>query len=72
MPRPYRVHPVRDCAAFAAGHLFYDEYGSSLVDDGGIAYLPEGVPRHEVGNGSFEAPRFVHLAGPWYAFASSW
>jgi hypothetical protein len=63
---------IRDCATFAAGYLFYDEAGSGLVDDGGIAYMPAGIPSHDVGNGSFESPDFVHLTGPWYSFASSW
>lgn len=63
---------IRECATFAAGYLFYDSVGSGFVDDGGVAYLPAGVPTHDVGNGSFESPQFEHLAGPWYAFASSW
>lgn len=42
---------IRECATFAAGYLFYDVAGSGLIDDGGIAYLPAGAPRHDVGNG---------------------
>lgn len=63
---------IRDCATFPAGYLFYDRAGSGLLDDGGVAYMPAGAPSHDVGNGSFESPHFQHLAGPWYAFTSSW
>lgn len=63
---------IRGCSTFAAGYLFYDEAGSGFIDDGGVAYMPEGIPQFDVGNGSFESPQFRHLVGPWYAFASSW
>lgn len=63
---------ISECWTFAAGYLFYDEAGSGILDDGGIAYLPAGPPKHDVSNGSFESPQFEHLTGPWYAFASSW
>ena len=63
---------IQECASFAAGYLFYDQAGSGLVDDGGLAYLPAGAPTHDVGNGAFESPEFMHLYGHWYAFASSW
>lgn len=62
---------ISECGTFAAGYLFYDQAGFGF-NDGGIAYLPAGPPEHDVGNGSFESPTFVHLAGPWYTFASSW
>lgn len=63
---------IRECASFSAGYLFYDWAGSGFIDDGGLAYLPQGAPTHDVGNGSFEHPDFWHFHGPWYAFASSW
>lgn len=73
-PCPKRIASlrIRECATFTAGYLLYGNAGSGVLDDGGIAYLPAGAPGHDVGNGNFEDPRFVHLAGPWYAFSSSW
>jgi hypothetical protein len=62
---------VAQCATFTAGYLFYQN-GTTGSNDGGLAYMPTGKPPYYVGNGSFESPQFVHLAGPWYAFTSSW
>lgn len=59
----YRVHD--------GGLVFYDDTGSGLADDAGIAYLPAG-PDPSLENGSFEAPSFEHLGGPWYAWTASW
>ena len=71
---PARIGTLRiaRCSSFAAGYLFYDRAGSGVLDDGGVAYLPAGAPRHDVGSGEFEHPQFVRLSGPWYAFSASW
>jgi hypothetical protein len=52
------------------GILFTDSEGSGS-DDAGFAYLPDG-PHDGLENGGFEAPCFVHLDGPWYAWTASW
>lgn len=59
------------CESFTAGYLFYQD-GTASSLDGGLAYLPAGVPPGYVGNGGFERPEFFPLAGPWYSFYSSW
>lgn len=62
---------IRMCETFTAGYLFYQD-GTGTSNDGGLAHMPEGEPSYYVGNGNFERPEFLHLAGPWYAFTSSW
>lgn len=51
--------------------VIFVEATGNFMDDAGFAYLPRG-PRPGLGNGSFEAPQFVHLSGQWYAWTASW
>lgn len=53
------------------GVLFYEETGSSFVDDAGFAYLPGG-PTNSLANSNFESPTFYHLGGSWYSWTASW
>lgn len=65
------LYGIRSCSGIPGGYVFYDNVGSGLIDDGGVAYLPYGIPP-DAGTGWFESPEFVHLHGDWYAFAASW
>lgn len=53
------------------GWIIYEDGGSGFVDDAGFAYLPAG-PTADLGDGSWENPRFHHLGGPWYSWTASW
>ncbi|GAA3635074.1 hypothetical protein GCM10022236_42100 [Microlunatus ginsengisoli] len=70
-PTVIGTYLVNECSQFPGGYLFWDSAGSGLIDDGGVAYLPNGIP-DDLDTGWFESPEFTHLHGPWYAFASSW
>jgi hypothetical protein len=50
--------------------ILYESTGA-LFNDAGFAYLPTG-PFPEIGHSGFEAPRWVHLSGPWYTWTASW
>ena len=70
-PRVVGSYLIFECSQFPGGYLFWDEAGSGMIDDGGVAYLPKGIPT-DASTGWFESPEFTHLHGHWYAFASSW
>jgi hypothetical protein len=53
------------------GWIVYEPLGHGLSDDAGFAYLPAG-PTADLGDGSWENPRFWHLGGPWYSWTASW
>jgi len=64
----YEVNQVRHVRG---GWIVYNSTGSGMFDDAGFAYLPGG-PTADLGDGSWENPRFVHLGGPWYSWTASW
>lgn len=70
-PQRVGLYDIRKCVAFPAGYLFYDTTGA-LLDDAGIAYLPQGLLHADISNGAFESPTFTHLQGPWYTFVAGW
>jgi hypothetical protein len=70
-PSHIGLYAIRDCEVFPAGYIFYGVAGN-MSQDAGFAYLPNGKPPYNIGDGSFEDPQFEHLHGNWYAFTSSW
>jgi hypothetical protein len=70
-PQRVGLYGIRECVAFPAGYLFYDTTGA-LLDDAGLAYLPQGVPETDISTGAFESPEFTHLQGSWYTFVAGW
>jgi hypothetical protein len=51
--------------------VIFDESTGLGFDDAGFAYLPGG-PAAELETANFEAPEYVPLGGPWYAWTASW
>jgi len=54
------------------GGLLFDECHGALFDNAGFGWFPDGPDAKALDNGSFEAPDFTHLGGPWYAWTASW
>jgi len=52
------------------GYIFYDNEMRGF-DDFGWGYFPAG-PNDDLGNGSWEGPRFEQIEGPWYTWTASW
>jgi hypothetical protein len=69
---PDKIGSCRILSAYGVngGYIFYDKEMRGF-DDFGWGYFPAG-PNDDLGNGSWEGPRFEQIEGPWYTWTASW